>query len=50
MLQGLSLEAMDGLFGVVPLDGENLERSQMGSVRPIRENLEKDVQVAHIEK
>jgi len=48
--KGLSLESMDALFGVVPHNEVALERGQLGSVKPIRESLEKDVQVEQVEK
>ncbi len=48
--KGLSLEAMDALFGVVPHDELALERGQMGSVKAIPHDMEKDVQVEQVEK
>jgi hypothetical protein len=48
--KGKSLESMDALFGVVPHDEVALERGQLGSVKPIRESLEKDIQVEQVEK
>ena len=48
--KGLSLEAMDALFGVAPHDEVALERGQLGSVKAIRESMEKDPQVEQVEK
>jgi hypothetical protein len=48
--KGLSLEAMDALFGVVPHDEVALERGQLGVVKAPQESLEKDVQVEQVEK
>ncbi|KEF51707.1 uncharacterized protein A1O9_12342 [Exophiala aquamarina CBS 119918] len=48
--KGLSLEAMDALFGVVPHDELALERGQLGAVKNFRKSVEKDVEVEEVEK
>lgn len=48
--KGLSLEAMDALFGAAPRDEEAFEKGKLGSVRNIRGNIEKDVSVEQVER
>lgn len=47
---GLSLEAMDALFGVVPHDELALERGELGAVKSIRKSVEKDIAVEQVER
>jgi hypothetical protein len=47
---GLSLEAMDALFGVVPHDELAMERGELGAVKNLRKSVEKDMEVEQVEK